>query len=128
MLNNTPNRYGCAEFRRLLAMERRSFLKMGVLGLAGPGRCDEFPYTACVNSADVFVRSGPGKNYYPTDKLSKGDKVEVYRHDPGGWCAAMAKCCSAIRGIPRSSRRSVLGWSWRFDPRASACWRQSSVK
>ena len=35
MLNNTPNRYGCAEFRRLLAMERRSFLKMGLLGLAG---------------------------------------------------------------------------------------------
>src|SRR5262245_27719643 len=27
--------YGCPEFRRLLAMERRSFLKVGVLGLAG---------------------------------------------------------------------------------------------
>src|SRR5437867_3214037 len=28
-------RLGCPEFRRLLAMERRSFLKAGVLGLAG---------------------------------------------------------------------------------------------
>src|SRR2546423_1093403 len=29
------NRIGCLEFRRLLAMERRSFLKFGVLGAAG---------------------------------------------------------------------------------------------
>jgi uncharacterized protein YraI len=47
----------------------------------------EFPYVAYVNSADVYVRSGPGRDYYPTDKLQKGEKVEVYRHDPGGWLA-----------------------------------------
>src|SRR5208283_2577108 len=32
-------------------------------------------------------RSGPGDNYYPTDKLKSGTEVEVYRHDPGGWFA-----------------------------------------
>jgi hypothetical protein len=48
---------------------------------------EEFPYTAYVNSADVYVRSGPGRDYYPTDKLVKGQKVEIYRHDPGGWYA-----------------------------------------
>src|SRR6266446_3905316 len=42
MLRNMPNRYGCAEFRRLLAMERRSFLKMGALGLAGLSLADLF--------------------------------------------------------------------------------------
>ena len=42
MIKKTPNRYGCAEFRRLLAMERRSFLKMGVLGLAGLSLADLF--------------------------------------------------------------------------------------
>lgn len=47
----------------------------------------EFPYTAVVKSDDVYVRSGPGKSYYPTDKLRTGDRVEVYRHDPGGWLA-----------------------------------------
>lgn len=47
----------------------------------------EFPYVAYVNSADVYVRSGPGRDYYPTDKLQKGEKVEIYRHDPGGWYA-----------------------------------------
>ncbi len=46
-----------------------------------------FPYKATINGSDVYVRSGPGKNYYPTDKLQRGTEVEVYRHDPGGWCA-----------------------------------------
>ena len=46
-----------------------------------------FPYQTTVVSDDVYVRSGPGQNYYPTDKLKRGQEVEVYRHDPGGWCA-----------------------------------------
>ena len=47
----------------------------------------KFPHTAYVNADDVYVRSGPGRNYYPTSKLHTGDPVEVYRHDPGGWYA-----------------------------------------
>ncbi|MCI0534064.1 MAG: DUF1501 domain-containing protein [Verrucomicrobiales bacterium] len=35
MTSTEATRQGCPEFRRLLAMERRSFLKAGVLGLAG---------------------------------------------------------------------------------------------
>lgn len=54
-------------------------------GAAEPG--DEFPYTAYVREDDVYVRSGPGRSYYPTEKLHKGAAVEVYRHDPGGWFA-----------------------------------------
>ena len=46
-----------------------------------------FPYKASATSDDVYVRSGPGQNYYATDKLKRGQEVEVYRHDPGGWCA-----------------------------------------
>ena len=46
-----------------------------------------FPYKAYVTADDVYVRSGPGDNYYPTDKLKAGTEVEVYRHDPGGWYA-----------------------------------------
>ncbi len=51
------------------------------------GHAAEFPYVAYVSSDDVYVRSGPGKNYYPTAKLKRGEQVEVYRHDPGGWYA-----------------------------------------
>jgi SH3-like domain-containing protein len=65
---------------------RRSILLL-TLCLCSTATAAEFPYTAYVNSADVYVRSGPGKNYYPTEKLQKGEKVEVYRHDPGGWLA-----------------------------------------
>ena len=46
-----------------------------------------FPYKAYATADDVYVRSGPGENYYPTDKLKAGQEVEVYRHDPGGWYA-----------------------------------------
>jgi hypothetical protein len=47
----------------------------------------EFPYKAYVNREEVYVRSGPGDDYYPTDKLKIGQEVEIYRHDPGGWFA-----------------------------------------
>jgi uncharacterized protein YgiM (DUF1202 family) len=46
-----------------------------------------FPYKAVITSDDTPVRSGPGENYYPTDRLKAGEQVEVYRHDPGGWYA-----------------------------------------
>jgi len=46
-----------------------------------------FPYKARITTDDVYVRSGPGQTYYPTDKLEAGQEVEVYRHDPGGWYA-----------------------------------------
>ncbi len=46
-----------------------------------------FPYRAYVNSRDVYVRSGPGRDYYPTEKLQPSTPIEVYRHDPGGWYA-----------------------------------------
>jgi uncharacterized protein YgiM (DUF1202 family) len=53
-----------------------------------PSQADEeFPYTAQVTTDQTYYRSGPGNNFYPAGKLNSGDEVEVYRHDPGGWCA-----------------------------------------
>ena len=47
----------------------------------------KFPYEAIIEAENgENVRSGPGPKYYPTDKLQKGDRVMVHRHDPGGWC------------------------------------------
>ena len=47
-----------------------------------------FPYEAIVDVEDgESVWSGPDyKKHYPTSQLNKGDRVKVYRHDPGGWC------------------------------------------
>jgi len=48
-------------------------------------RPQQFPYKATVEGNDVYARSGPGRNYYPTAKLKPGQEVTVHRHDPGGW-------------------------------------------
>ncbi|HEY2839834.1 MAG TPA: SH3 domain-containing protein [Pirellulales bacterium] len=45
------------------------------------------PYQARVIAAGAPVHSGPGDNFYPTDTLSQGDTVEVYREKAGGWLA-----------------------------------------
>ena len=45
----------------------------------------DFPYQANVGKDNVLVRSGPGGRYYPTGRLSAGDRVTVHRHAPGGW-------------------------------------------
>jgi hypothetical protein len=45
----------------------------------------KFPYEAVVDLDDEPVRCGAGPKYYPTDKLARGTKITVVRHDPGGW-------------------------------------------
>lgn len=45
------------------------------------------PYVAEVAGPEATVRSGPGTQYYSTQKLAEGTKVNVYRQDPGGWAA-----------------------------------------
>jgi uncharacterized protein YgiM (DUF1202 family) len=45
------------------------------------------PYQARVIAGGAPVHSGPGENFYPTDTLTQGDTVEVYREKPGGWLA-----------------------------------------
>lgn len=48
---------------------------------------DTFPYTAYVTLESSSIRSGPGDGYYPTDRLRRGEAVEVYRHDSSRWAA-----------------------------------------
>jgi uncharacterized protein YgiM (DUF1202 family) len=44
---------------------------------AGEVKAPSFPYVAELTADDVYFRSGPGTNYYPCGKLSRGDKVTV---------------------------------------------------
>jgi hypothetical protein len=48
---------------------------------------EKFPYRAWVESPKAEVRGGAGERFLVTGALTAGDEVEVYRHDPGGWCA-----------------------------------------
>ena len=81
-IKNQPNRYSL--LRYVLSC-------LAVLGCASTTTAQnssiEFPYQALVVKDDALVRSGPGKVHYGTQKLSAGEVVEVYRHDPDGWCA-----------------------------------------
>jgi len=45
-----------------------------------------FPYDAVVCKSEAFARSGPGSDFYATDRLENGVSVQVYRHTPDGWC------------------------------------------
>ena len=48
---------------------------------------ERFPYSAFVATDEASVRSGPSETFYPVLTLRHGDAVEVWRHDPAGWCA-----------------------------------------
>ena len=61
----------------------------------------QFPYEAVVQSDNLELRSGPGSKYYSTNKLNKGDRVTVHRHDPGGW-HMVAPLSNSFSWIPAS--------------------------
>src|SRR4051812_2163076 len=72
-LRSDATRHGCAEFRRLLAMERRSFIKMGLLGMAGLSLADLLkaeataPQSGKSGSRDrsviiLWMRGGPSQH------------------------------------------------------------------
>ena len=82
----TSDRLGmeASPMRLLLLIAGAALFANGLVVLAEDRK---FPYEAIVEVEDgENVRSGPGPKYYPTDKLQKGDRVLVHRHDPGGWC------------------------------------------
>lgn len=65
-----------------------AFVGFGPAGLSMvSGDEPTFPYQAFVLRDGTLVRSGPGEAHYATDELKEGEPVEVYRHDPDGWCA-----------------------------------------
>ncbi|UCG47026.1 MAG: hypothetical protein JSU94_16190 [Phycisphaerales bacterium] len=43
---------------------------------------ETFPYSAEITGDNVYIRSGPGTNYYTCGKLNKGDKVAVVSARP----------------------------------------------
>ena len=68
-----------------------ALLVMFASGFAMPrsaqAQLPDFPYQGIVATEGAKVYSGPGDMHYATEQLSAGAVVEVYRHDPGGWCA-----------------------------------------
>ena len=47
---------------------------------------ESFPYVTSIAVPEVDVRSGPGRDFYETSTLQRGDKIEVY-HATDDWLA-----------------------------------------
>ena len=69
----------------------------------------KFPYEAVVDLDSEYVRSGPGPNFYPTDKLPRGAKVMVHRHDPGGWCMIAPPVGSFSWILAKNVKKTEIG-------------------
>lgn len=46
-----------------------------------------FPYELKAGGRGLEVYSGPGKEFYATERLPTGTKIEVHRREAGGWLA-----------------------------------------
>jgi len=55
------------------------FAQEAAITTSGPDEADTpaFPYMAEITGDNVYIRSGPGTNFYECSKLNKGDKVKV---------------------------------------------------
>ena len=87
---------GVVAMHRFIAVAGCCFF--AVAGLSFAGVEPEFPYQAVVSSDQLYVRSGPGQEYYPTGRLRRGQEVEVFRHEPTGW-ARFARPRAVSRGF-----------------------------
>ncbi len=58
-----------------------------VLGDASAMEDDGLPVTVAVSANHTYLRCGPGDDFYPTERLTAGDEVEVWAIDEAGYCA-----------------------------------------
>ena len=69
-------------------MDRSAPFFVGLLLLACPlAWGQESPITVTVGEGGAAVLSGPDEVHYDTSILEPGTEVEIYRLDPGRWCA-----------------------------------------
>jgi hypothetical protein len=72
--------------RRLAVL--RAVAWVGVVIASVPAAwADSLPVTVPVTAAHTLLRSGPGDDFYPTERLSRTAEVEVWAIDDSGYCA-----------------------------------------
>jgi hypothetical protein len=54
---------------------------------SGPATAADLPVTVEVSAQRTLLRSGPGDNFYPTDRIEGGVSLEVWAIDDSGYCA-----------------------------------------
>lgn len=57
------------------------------LAWAAPALGQPAPVQARIGATGAVVRGGPDETHYPTGELEAGTSIEIFRLDPGQWCA-----------------------------------------
>ncbi len=102
---------------------------LACLSLQAHVLADDVPQPAVVQVSQAAVRSGPGSEFYETERLAEGTEVEVYRITPQGWCSIRPPEGSfsyvpfdSVRptGIPRIVKTIATGVTTRVGSRLSS--------
>jgi hypothetical protein len=65
-----------------------SLLLLAARGFAAePAAPATLPVTVGLAGSHAYLRSGPGDDFYPTERLARGAEVQVWAIDEAGWCA-----------------------------------------
>ena len=81
----------------------------------------EMPYQSLVKSDGARIYSGPATVHYATDELKQGAVIDVYRHDPGGWCAVRPPAGS-FSLVPAAALTIVSDGVGRIDEDGLKAW------
>ena len=79
-----------------------------IIGAPVASGATPFPYEAHVTADNIYLRSGPSGDYYPTSELSRGDRVEVYWQNEHGWLAVRPPK-NSFSWLPSNALRLVEG-------------------
>jgi hypothetical protein len=63
------------------------WLVSAAIAVAPAAAADALPVTVSVTASQTLLRSGPGDDFYPTDRLVRSDSLEVWAMDESGYCA-----------------------------------------
>lgn len=74
------------KFRFFEILSGITFFLLTFIQMPSTAHTQTFPYDAVVCKPEAFARSGPGTDFYATDRLENGVSVQVYQHTQDGWC------------------------------------------
>lgn len=62
-------------------------IMVGMLASTAAVGDDQSPEVAYVSVSRALLRSGPGSDFFPTDRVPWGTRLEIYHEVDSGWCA-----------------------------------------
>ncbi len=96
----------------MLQRMTRALMAATLVACLMPVRADDaatLPVTVAVAASHAYLRSGPGDDFYPTERLAAGQDVEVWAIDASGYCAVRPVSGSFSWMLARDVQRESTG-------------------